>query len=124
MQWQSTKQQNCKNIHDKCNANQDQYYTITLYFDTEEQLNKAHICAVQRNLVTEVYSPPRVVRFVDKHGLKPGHSTDIKCCDEQGRPWDLNEHQQRNKLIQLVVQTKPILVIGSPMCTMFSILQK
>ena len=92
-----------KNIHDKSDGSQD--YTVTLYFNNMEQLNKAHICAVQHNLVTEVYSPPRVVQFADKHGLKPGHSIDIKCCDEQGRPWDLNEHKQRNKLIQLIVQT-------------------
>ena len=73
--------------------------------------------------ITEVYSPPRVVQFADKHGLTPGHSIDIKCCDEQGNPWDLNEHKQRNKFIQLVRQTKPILVIGSPKCTKFLQLQ-
>ena len=112
-----------KNNRDNNKANKEQDYTVTLYFNTKEQQSKAYICAVQRNLVTEVYSPPRVVQFADKHGLTPGHSIDIKCCDEQGNPWDLNEHKQRNKLIQLVTLTKPILVIGSPMCTMFSILQ-
>ena len=96
---------------------------VTLFFDTTEQHHKAYVAALARNLVTEVYSPPRVVKFAARHKLQEGHSIDIQCNDENGEPWDLNSNQKRNQLIHLIVDTKPILVIGSPMCTMFSTLQ-
>ncbi len=96
---------------------------VTLYYNTVEQHHKACIYAVQRELVTEVYSPPRVAQFANKHNLTPGHFIDIQCADEDGTPWDLSNSSKRNKLIQLVVDTKPAIVVGSPMCTMFSSLQ-
>ena len=35
----------------------------------------------------------------------------------------MSQHAKRNAVIRLISETKPVLVIGSPMCTMFSSLQ-
>jgi hypothetical protein len=105
-------QRNNKNTH-----------CVALYYNTVEQHHKACIYAVQRELVTEVYSPPRVAQFTNKHNLIPGPSIYIQCADEDGTPWDLSNSSKRNKLIQLVADTKSAIVVGSPMCTMFSSLQ-
>lgn len=34
------------------------------------------------NDVSEVYSPPRAVRFANESNLKPGWSLDLTTCDE------------------------------------------
>ena len=65
----------------------------------------------------------RVGKFVARYGLKSGHAIDIKTCDDQGNPWDLNDISKRNAVFRLICETKPSVVIGSPMWTMFSQLQ-
>ena len=105
------------------NDNNDNSNKVTFVYETVEQHHKAYINALQHGLVTEVYSPPRVVKFARKHKLVVGHSIDITCNNDKGEPWDLDDNSKRHQLIQLVVDTKPALIIGSPMCTMFSTLQ-
>ena len=96
---------------------------LTLFYKKVQQHHHAYINALQSNLVTEVHSLPRVVKFATKHKLQPGYSIDIQRHDENGQPSDLNNNNVRNKLINLIAKTKPALVVGSPMCTMFSSLQ-
>ena len=75
------------------------------------------------NDVSEVFSPPRVVVQAPRYGLSPGISLDLTVSDEYGRPWDLSDHPTRERVIKLVEAEKPMLIIGSPPCTMFSQLQ-
>ena len=74
-------------------------------------------------LATEVCSSLRVGQFVARYGLRPGHAIDIKTCDDRGHLWDRNDVRKRNCIISLIHEIKPSVVIGYPMCTMFSLLQ-
>ena len=75
-----------------------------------------------RTLVGEVFSPPRVNgylgRFPNQH-LGPGFALDITIKDESGNPWGFTVETQKRKALELVVETQPDLVVGSPMCKRF-----
>ena len=75
--------------------------------------------------VTEIYSPPRVVKMAKKMGLVPGLSLDLTTIDEDdGQPWDFSKKEKRDKARDLVRNKKHLLLVLSPMCTAFSILQR
>ena len=68
--------------------------------------------------------PPRGLRpRLKKAGFSPGWSLDLTVTDDQGQPWDFSKHECREKARQLLHKTKPLLLVGSPMCTWFSLLQ-
>ena len=67
--------------------------------------------------VAEVYSPERVAKMAEKMGLRGGLSMDLTTG------WDFNREAHRKTAIEYVTKEKPKLLIGSPMCTMFSQLQ-
>ena len=48
---------------------------------------------------------------------------DITTHDARGRPWDFDVPEMRNQAVRYILEEKPFLLIGSPMCTMFSQLQ-
>ena len=74
-----------------------------------------------RRLVSEVYSPPRVTKMLSKitgHPLAPGFAFDITCNDpDDDKPWDFDQKDKRDKARRLLRETKPLFLIGSPMCT-------
>ena len=72
--------------------------------------------------ISEIYSPPRVVAAAQAMGLRGGWSLDITCRDEEGQPWDFSKSWMRTKAMKLLKETKPRLLIGSPMCTDWSVL--
>jgi hypothetical protein len=79
-----------------------------------------------RSVVSEVYSAPRVAdvaRRQPRLGAIPGLSLDLTGCDAQGNPWDFNIIGQRNKAEKLLDEQRPLLLIGTPMCTAFSNIQ-
>ena len=73
--------------------------------------------------ISEIYSPPRVVPHAEKAGFGAGWSLDLTVNDEDGEPWDFSRHECREKARQLIHKTRPLLLVGSPMCTWFSVLQ-
>ena len=73
--------------------------------------------------VCEVYSPPRVATHAAAQGMGPGWSLDLTTVDSQGRIWDFDDECCRQRARDLVHKTRPLLLIGSPMCTYFSTLQ-
>ena len=76
--------------------------------------------------MSEVYSAPRVTdvaRRRKKYGIEPGVALDLTTVDEQGKPWDFNDPRQRYQAERLLDEQRPMLLIGSPMCTAFSRLQ-
>ena len=77
-----------------------------------------------KGAVCEVYSPPRVVKMARAHGFKEGWSLDLTTCDDQGRPWDFDDMGCRQRAKELIRKTKPLLLIGSPMCSWFSSLMQ
>jgi len=78
---------------------------------------------VGRPLVSEVYSPPRVTRLASRYGLAPGTAFDLTTCDENGKYWDFDQEERRKRALEVIKTEEPILVIGSPMCTAFSLIQ-
>ena len=74
--------------------------------------------------VAEIYSPPRVTSLAEKYGMLPGFALDITVTDpDDGLPWNFDKLSKRKKAIKLIKTQSPKLLIGSPMCTAFSIIQ-
>ena len=76
-----------------------------------------------RAVVAELYSPPRVSDMAGRkpgYGLLPGLAMDLTTSDEHGEPWDFSKKSMRDRAEALIEQQRPILLIGSPMCTAFS----
>ena len=70
--------------------------------------------------VAEVYSPPRVAAMVAKMGPRQGWSHDLTTTDDDGRQWDFDSVDMRNRAVRKLLKDKPLVLIGSPMCGPFS----
>ena len=55
-----------------------------------------------------------------KMGLRAGWGLDLTTHDSDGRAWDFNSKEIRNRAARRVLQDKPLLLIGSPVCIVFS----
>ena len=56
--------------------------------------------------------------------LKPGWSLDLTRSDPAtGLPWDLSDPKVQQRVKRLVIESKPLFLIGSPPCTAFSRMQ-
>ena len=109
-------------FHEVVNADDDMYDAIeAIPMDQENMVN--HIIGIIHNHVSEVWSPPRVNALAAEYSLTPGFSYDIQVNDENGEPWDFDVPAQRAKCARHVMEQKPSFLIGSPMCTAFSVLQ-
>ena len=74
-------------------------------------------------IVSEIYSPPRVTaiaKMCPSYGILPGFALDLTTHDVDGRHWDFNEAEMRERAWKKVKTEEPLLLIGSPMCTAFS----
>ena len=75
--------------------------------------------------VAEIYSPPRVTAKASQFGLTPGFALDLTVNDPvDDKPWDFTDPAKRERARKLRRDTKPMLLIGSPMCKAFSTLQQ
>ena len=84
----------------------------------EIQENRQILAALLRGAdITEVYSPERVVKACRGQNLVPGTSMDLT------NGWDFTKKEDRDRAVVRVNQEKPNLLIGSPPCTLFSIIQ-
>ena len=109
-------------FHDVVNQDQDMYDAIDSIPNDQDDMVNCIIATVQKH-VSEVWSPPRVTALASEYGLSPGTAYDIETKDELGNPWDFDKPEQRNKCIKEILTQRPAFLIGSPMCTAFSILQ-
>ena len=77
--------------------------------------------------VSETFSQPRVAQEAGvqkQFKIRPGWSLDLTLDDPMtGLPWDLSKRNVRERVLRLVQETKPFMLIGSPPCTAFSSLQ-
>ncbi|MDA8582760.1 hypothetical protein N9L68_00975 [bacterium] len=67
--------------------------------------------------ISEIYSPERVISEARRFGLQAGLAMDLLTG------WDFNNPEDRTRAETHQNSVKPLLLIGSPMCTMFSALQ-
>ena len=78
---------------------------------------------------SEIYSPPRIaqeagLRSYAGSKLRPGWSLDMTTNDpETGTPWDLSDGKVRTKVLKLIMEGRPYMLVCSPMCTAFSQIQ-
>ena len=80
-----------------------------------------------RRLVSEIYSPPRVTaaaKVLPSLVCTPGFAMDLTTKDENGVPWDFDIPEQRRRARERVERERPMLLIGSPMCTAFNAWQR
>ena len=68
--------------------------------------------------ITEVYSPERVNDVARRHGLVAGSSLDLT------NGWDFTKPKHKRAAWKKVKAEDPYLIIGSPPCTLFSLLQE
>ena len=85
-------------------------------------IGRKHVERMSRDLdgvdVCEIFSPERVTAVCKQAGLVPGEAMDIKS----GYDFDLLADRQR--CWKSIVEDEPLLIIGSPPCTLFSRLQE
>ena len=87
----------------------------------EEQMQR-QLLSLNGVDITEVYSPERVNAYASEYGLTAGTSMDLTTRDHDGRAWNFDEQEMRERAWERIKKEKPMCVIGSPMCTNFSIL--
>ena len=79
-------------------------------------------------IVSEVYSPPRVTaaatKLLPELRLIPGFALDLTTADSDGRQWDFDDVTMRERAMRRVKEDRPMLLVGSPMCTAFSTWQR
>ena len=58
-------------------------------------------------------------------GIRDGWALDLTQIDpEDGKPWDFNDKQKREKVARMIDADKPMMLIACPMCGPFSQLQQ
>jgi hypothetical protein len=81
-----------------------------------------------KKIVSEIYSPPRVTKILSGmlgHALAPGLALDLTCTDPYGGlPWDFDTADKRERARKLFREQRPVVLIGSPMCTAWSTWQR
>ena len=70
--------------------------------------------------VSELYNPERFREETNTQGLCFGDAFDMKVPKVDGTPWDLSVEDDRKECKAILEARRPLLLIGSPMCTMFS----
>ena len=78
-------------------------------------------------IVSEIYSPPRVTaatKLLPELRLIPGFALDLTTADTDGALWDFDSKVMRDRALNKVREQRPMLLIGSPMCTAFSTWQR
>ena len=63
-----------------------------------------------------------MVATVERMVLKTGWALGLGTNDETGRPWDFTRAGMRNKAARLFLEDKPVVLMGSPPCTDWSVL--
>ena len=68
--------------------------------------------------ITEVFSPERVAQVAKRFGLTSGSSMELT------NGWDFNRDDHKRKAWAKIKEEAPVLLIGSPPCRYFSVLQE
>ena len=79
-----------------------------------------------RAIVSDVYSAARVTASAIRHkglGIESGLALDLTTTDEDGKPWDFSDAFQRKQAETMIDEQVPTLLIGTPMCAAFSLIQ-
>ena len=75
-----------------------------------------------KTVVSEICSPPGVTKMLNQlpsHELLPSFAMDLATTDEDGKAWDFDKKQMRDRARALIEEQYPYLLIGFPMRTAF-----
>ena len=76
-----------------------------------------------RRTISEIYSRPRVTTLSEKFGFARGVALDLSVLDpEDDLPWDFTLKHNRERALKLLGDERPYLLILSPMCKAFSVI--
>ena len=99
---------------------------VTQMGSTSRSLRREHRSGMRR-IVSEIYSPARVAQMTRDKKMRhvlPGFACDITMNDpEDGLSWDVSLKAKRDKARKQLREQKPYMLIGSPECAAFSVLQ-
>ena len=99
------------------------------YVEDEEEF-VAQNSIGSKQVVSEVNSLPRITQELKSRrrrfgNLVPGIALDLIVGDpDDGQPWDFYLKSKRDQARRLLRESKPILLIGSPMCKALSTWQR
>ena len=108
---QETKEVQGENKRPRENAPEGESAELPMDLSLIQQLQRVSVD------VAELYSPPRVTAEAQKFGLKTGEAMDILTW------WDFSKDEHKRMAKEYIDKYKPRLIVGSPMCAMFSALQ-
>ena len=78
-------------------------------------------------IISEIYSPPRVTTYaklLPSLGIGPGFALDLTTVNAKGEPWDFDTVEKQEEAERLLDETKPTILVGSPMCTAYCAWQR
>lgn len=112
-------------VVERSDARESHSYVLSLISSLGGDSRRYHRVRARaaRAIVSEVYSPPRVsdlARRMPRYGLAPGFALDLTTTDDNGVPWDFTKKSHRDRAEALLEEQRPMLLIGSPVCTAFS----
>ena len=79
-----------------------------------------------KGIVAEIYSAPRVtktIKMMPSSEVLAGFALDLTTHDVDGRAWNFDEEEMRQRARKKVDKEQPMFLIGSPFCTPYSPLQ-
>ena len=78
-------------------------------------------------VLSEIYSPERVTaaaKLLPSFNVAPGFALDVTRNNDRGLPWDFSIAERRAEALAMVENQKPMMLVGSPMCTAFCAWQR
>ena len=79
--------------------------------------------AAVRAVVSDICSLPRVssaAKLLPELKVIRGFALDLTVADSDGRLWDFDDVVMRDRARMRLLNERPMLLVGSPMCTAFS----
>ena len=90
--------------------------------DTQLVQTMAKMLVANMQMV-EIYIPSRTTQVAREMGLWAGWNLDLTIHDVDGKVWDFNSIEMRNRAIRKIFIDESLLLIGNPMCTIYNIMK-
>ena len=116
-----------RDVHDELKQNEKDIIGVVRAMGGCPNKYRRERRAALRAVVSEIYSPPRVTaaaKLLPELKIIPGFALDLTTTDSDGRHWDFDDKTMRDRALQRVREERPLLLVGSPMCTAFSTWQR
>ena len=116
-----------RDVHDELKQNEKDIIGVVRAMGGCPNKYRRERRAALRAVVSEIYSPPRVTaaaKLLPELKIIPGFALDLTTADSDGRHWDFDDKTMRDRALQRVREERPLLLVGSPMCTAFSTWQR